>query len=134
MGYLLGFTLTILAAASEPAHAGFVEETYALQEPYITKSIAAVAKALNLSQQEFNFARLTASTWFYAGPCSGDTRVLPPDAGFGAMEVVNLADPATAHGAAILEIIAILIRQGFDKPSPIACEYAKELALHKYGD
>jgi hypothetical protein len=132
MGYLLGFVLAILVAAEQPARAGFVEETYADQEPYITKSIAdVVAKALNLSPPEFDHARVTAGTWFYAGPCRGDTRGLPLDASLGAMEVVNLADPLTPPGAAILEIIAVLTRQGFDKPSPIACQYAKELALRQ---
>jgi hypothetical protein len=48
-----------------------------------------------------------------------------------AMSVVNLANPAHPPDAAILEIIAILTREGFDKPSSIACQYAKKLAVHQ---
>jgi hypothetical protein len=110
---------------------GLVEETYADREPYITKSIADLAKALNLSAQDFAFARASAATWFFVGPCRGDARLLPNDAGFAALQVVALADPARPDGAAILEIIAILTREGFDKPSSIACQYAKKLAVHQ---
>jgi hypothetical protein len=131
MGYLLGFVLATLAAAWEPVRAGFVEETYADREPYITKSIADAAKALNLSAQDFAFARASAATWFFVGPCRGDARLPPNDAGFAALQVVALADPARPDGAAILEIIAILNREGFDKPSSIACQYAKKLAVHQ---
>ncbi len=124
-----GLSVVLVCLWATDAPGSFYTESYDDVSAQITASIADVGRSRGLSASDFKFARETASTWFFVGPCQGDARLLPADAGFDAIQTVALAKSANPTEAAILEIIAILTRQGIGQ-SPSnkdACKYALEL-------
>jgi hypothetical protein len=124
-------SFTICAAAwFSSAHAELFTLPYEGFAKTFAKSIEDVAKARGLSQPDFEFARAIAATWFYVGPCRGDSRILPEGAGFAAIQTVSLANPTNPSEAAVLEIIGIMAREGLGQSPPPkdACRFAQEIA------
>jgi len=86
--------------------------------------------ARGLSGSDATYALTVAAAWFYLWPCKGSQIDIPKADGFDVTQAYNLASPKQPTGAAMLEIAAILIREGDGQTqNPQACRFAKDTVI-----
>ncbi len=123
----LSLLLLLLLLSSAPAYAPIVKETYTQHARMLWSGLSEVSRARELSPADAALAERIASTWVYVGPCKGTIKSLSEAATI--IETVNLAKPSRPFEAAILEMIAIMIRQNLGRtPSDYTCRFALETA------
>lgn len=121
--------LTLLLIASlfpSRALAPLYEEDTTEKAALIDRQIRAVLKARGLDGQFGASARRVAATWFFVAPCRG--KIADP---IDAIQTVEIAEPGTDYGDAILEIVGLLTRDGFATPGVAACQLAETIAHAK---
>ena len=127
---ILGATLGVLLFAVPKASAEFFTPTYTETVGTINSQIAEVMRARGLSGSDASYALTIAAAWFYLWPCNGSQIDIPKTDGFAVTQAYGLASPMRPTGAAMLEIAAILIREGNGRTqNPQACQFAKETAI-----
>lgn len=95
----------------------------------MSRQLDAVVIATRLDEQEGLLAKTTAASWFYIGPCSGSVKELNGHAN-GVIQAVVDAKPHTPWGAALLQMIAVMVRHNIlgRTPSDDMCAFAKAMA------
>lgn len=119
-----------LAAAlllTEPASAEFVDIPKSSTFSTLSTQVQQVIDATGLSEKDGISARVTAATWVYLGPCKRSTNDLPKvdDRVF---QIVVDARPQTKWGAAVLQMIAIMMRDDLGRETEAKCDFAKAMA------
>jgi hypothetical protein len=111
-------------------NAGFVTLSYTEIAKGFWQEFEEIRQANRLDAVQFERAQRIATSWFFIGPCEGDTRKLP-SGGDGAVQAVAVAQPDRSTDAAILQILAILVRGSNlgRKPSEDVCRFAEETAI-----
>jgi hypothetical protein len=115
------FLLAPLASSAQ-----LVTVTYTEFVRQLSAQIDEVAKARRIDEPDTYLARQVASAWYYLGPCKGDARKV--ENSNSVLQWVTNAKPSRPVGAAALEIIAILSRTDFGRPSEYTCRFALETA------
>jgi hypothetical protein len=131
MANRLSIALGMILISSTPAYAPFMVQTYTEFAKALGLSLAEVKRARGLSAVEAALAKRTSAAWVYLGPCNGESSKLKSDLGGAAVtfSVVNLAKPSNPLGAAMLEMIAIMLRENLGRtPSGDMCRFALETA------
>jgi hypothetical protein len=127
---ILPATVGILLFAVPTANAGFFTPTYTETVGAINSQIGEVMKAHGLSGSDSTYALTAAAAWFYLWPCKGSQIDIPKADGFDVTQTFSLASPMQPTGAAMLEIAAILIREGDGRTqNPQACQFAKDTVI-----
>ena len=127
---IFGTTLVVLLVAAPKAGAEFFNPTYTETVTTINSQISEVMHARELSGSDATYALTTAAAWFYLWPCKGSQIDIPKIDGLAVSQAFDLASPQRPTGAAMLEIAAILIREGDGRmQNPQACQFAKEIAI-----
>ena len=129
MAFARTVMLALLFSIPSPACAAFYSLTYTEFAKGLWRSFADVSHARGLSQEQAATAEQIATLWIHVGPCMGNVEAPGIENPAGAHGVVMRAEPSSPLGAAILEMIAIMMRESLGrKPSSDMCKFALESA------
>lgn len=117
-----------LAMLANPAGAEFFPPKPEIAFSVLSKQFEEAASALD--EPAGISARKIASTWFYLGPCEGNTKELRSANDPSVFQVVQTIRPGTPEGIAILQMIAILQRTNIVGRNPLeqTCKFALAMA------
>lgn len=117
----------LLIATLSSASAEFITVPKASTFSTLSAQIEEVSAATGLSEEIGMTARITASQWVFLGPCKGSSKELrlPDEAVF---QTVIDANPRTPWGSAVLQMIAVLMRDDLGRYTETRCEFAKAMA------
>lgn len=112
--------------ATSNTSAGIVEFSFAEVAKGYWRQFEDIARRRGLDRESSDMAQGVASRWYYAGPCKGKVDDDSRSEVFSAIAFVNQAESHRPVDGAILEMIAVLTRADFGRPSEITCRFAKE--------
>lgn len=120
--------VALFLASAVPAWGEAFTMSYTETARDLDSQMREVFAANSLSGPSADHVLRTAAAWVYLGPCSGDGKKIKQP--FDSIQDVSAASPSNATGAALLQAISILTREGLGrKPSDAVCRYAFETAV-----